>query len=237
MDNEIEWPPLPEIIANDPQAEVKKLAYQAKLDVIKAKRQVELDIHKVQFAANIEREKADWAHEYNIDKAIHDSYLEVAKKEVDRRVARAEFVQKMAAAVSGLYVAVLALSFTIGKEVNRPLPAQGIIPTFFLGMSIVFVTMHFAYVEKPGIISADKPVGILREDQRQRRNTFIRWAVNPSLQRLYFLHTSILSLASGVIFLPAPYIAAQGCLMWIFAGIILVATFLMPVFFRRKTKI
>jgi hypothetical protein len=174
IEDELQWPPLPDVAMNDPQADVKKLLYQTKLDVIKAAKQAAIDIHKAQIAADAEREKADWANEYAMAQAVHNAYLEVAKKEGERRIARGEFIQKVSAAIGSAYIAVLALSFAVSKEGNKPLPAQGIIPTFFLGMSVVFMTIYLAYLEKPGTTTEEIPVGLLAEDQRQRRNVFIK---------------------------------------------------------------
>jgi hypothetical protein len=193
IDDEFNWPPLPDITPNDPKAEVKKLLYQAQVDVIKAEKQVDLEIHKGQMAADVEREKAIQANEYSMAQAVHNAYLEVAKKEVERRIARSEFIQKVAAAVGSAYVAILALSFTVSKEINRPLPAQGIIPTVFLGMSVVFATIYLAYLENLDSPPEGSYGGRFRESQRLRRNAFIKWAIEPSLHRLYFLHVSILN--------------------------------------------
>lgn len=132
-----DWPALPEVVKDEPQKGVKEALYQAKLDAIKADRNAAIEVEKASVAADIEREKAGWASEYVQAQAFYNAYIEVAKEQIDRSTARAEFVQKAAGAVGAAYTAVLALSFALGQTGTNPLPGRGIIPTIFLGLSIV----------------------------------------------------------------------------------------------------
>src|SRR5262245_36872168 len=127
----IVWPDPISVSPNDPQADGKKLLYQAQLDELKADHAAEIalakatvdaaiEIEKREATAKLERQKADWANEYAQAQAVNSAYLEVAKGALDRATSKATFVQGAAAAISGAYVGVLGLSFAV-KDV-KPLP-------------------------------------------------------------------------------------------------------------------
>lgn len=150
-DPEIIWPPLPGATTNDPQFELKKLLYQAQLQTINAR-----------YEAVLEHDKALRASDYPLEEALFNAYLDVAKGQLDRARANAEFVVKAASTIGGAYALVLGLSFSINKDVNHPLPSRGLAPTIFLGLSIVLATAYLAYITRPkpfrGPVSSPPPL-------------------------------------------------------------------------------
>jgi hypothetical protein len=233
-----------------------KARKQVAVDIDKARRQVAVDIDKARqdaaiqaekdrVTANTDREKADWTNEYTQAQGFYTAYIEVAKNQIERAITRAEFVQTAAAAIGGAYTTVLALSFAVDEFA---LPARGILPTMFLGLSIVLAAAYLAYISLPNKVPEFRSNGTLDSRQRVRRNTFINWAGAPVNPQSYLLQMAVFSLAFGVAFLPAPYIKASnlgtealtvpvtsepligGTLIWVLAGIAFVLTFVLPFF-------
>jgi hypothetical protein len=215
--SENRWPTLPEVGKNDPQAEVKKVRYQAELDDVKATQQ-----------ADIEREKASWANEYTLRQADLNAYVEVAKGQIERSRAGAQFVQTAAAAISGAYVAILGLSFAVSDELSSPLPARGIAPTIFLGLSIALTTVYLAYLTKPKEVAGAVPQDLLYEMQRERRDAFIRWTKATVLARVKWLQSAVVSLALGVAFLPVAYLPIGNIVVWILVALGVGSALLLP---------
>jgi hypothetical protein len=212
---ETDWPALPELTKDDPQAEVKKFLYQAKLEVFKAERQAALANEKAKLdagienekresSANIEREKAVVANDYAQAQAVNSAYLDVAKSSIERATARASFVQNAATAVGGAYVGILGLSFAVSQ--GKYLPARGICPTIFLGLAIFFAAAYLSFVTAPKDVPVTPSRGDYPDNQRQRRNSFLLWVRASTLQRRWFLQASVISLGIGVLLLPLPYL-------------------------------
>lgn len=203
MTEPVEWPPLPEVKSQDPQADVKKLLYQAQLDKIKMELQAGIDEDQATTTANLEREKAGWANEYALLQADYGSYAEVAKEQINRATARAQFIQTAAAAISSAYAAILALSFSV---TDRPLTAQGVAPTIFFGLSVVLVAVYLAFFTRPATLPPPRPQPRLADVQRERRDAFIRWTNSSVLVRVQWLHAAIISLGLGVALLPVAFL-------------------------------
>lgn len=207
MSNSVDWPPLPFIEEDDPQADVKKVLYQAQVDLVKAKAQAQLDEEKAERDKDTASDAADWANEYAQAQAVQNAYLEVAKGNLDRATAKANFVQGAAVAISGAYVAILGLTFASAN--GQPLPARGVIPTLFLGLAIVLAAAYSSFLTKLNDVQTLPSEGTLSDIQRQRRNSFIVWSRYPTLARRYLLQTSIISLGIGTLLLPVPYLSIQ----------------------------
>lgn len=216
-DLEIEWPPLPDVESGDPQIELKKLLYQAKLQVI-----------TTQQAADLERGEAFRANIYLLDQALHNAYIDVAKGHLDRVRARAEFVEKAAGTIGGAYALVLGLSFDVTKNSGAALPVRGLAPTFFLGLSIVFAAVYHAFITKPYEIKVLHLQGTPSKQIIDERKAFIEWISDIVIARSRWLQTAVISLGFGVIFLPAAFLAIQDIIIWIAVGLALLITLLFP---------
>jgi hypothetical protein len=219
MAQDVEWPDLPDIEKDDPQADAKLKLYQA-----------QLDHQAAETSADLERQKLGFSNEFAQAQAVNAAYLDVAKGQMDRAGTRGQFVQTAAAAVATVYSGVLGFAFAAGG--HKQLPARGAIPTFFLGLSIVLSAVFLSYLQVAPPTTGEAPTGGFVEDQRIRRNTFIEWTGKNALRRVYFLHCAVISLGFGVIFLASPYVggtdAKFNTFAFIAAGIALVLTFVIP---------
>jgi hypothetical protein len=226
-------PPLPEEESLDPATlnELKKIHYQARMDLLKLEYQHELEKARAELNDDLLQDQTSSAafmdNEYKMAQAIHNAYLDVARAEAGKATERAEFIQKAAAAISTVYVAVIGLSFGTGQYV-KPLPVQGVITTIFLGLAIFLSTAYVAYITKPNPEPGVHEARNFKELQLERLNVFIRWARSPVLRRIYLLQASVISLGIGIIFLPAAFLALDGryIVIWIISGLALV--FLLP---------
>jgi len=214
------------------KADVKKSLYQTQLDIFKADRQAELDRETARIAAEqqigSDQEKAFKENDYALGRALYSAYIDIAKGQIDRTRASAEFVQKAATAIGSIYTGVLALSFATDK--GQPLPIQGIAPAVFMGVAIVLSTAFLAYITKPQDVTQETTFTIPLQ-QRADRDTFIRYTQASALQRMYLLQTSVISLGIGILLLPIPYLALQS--MQLLAAVVvilygLLLTFLVP---------
>ncbi len=215
--------------------DINKAQRQVAVDMDKARQEAAIEAEKVRVAANTEREKADWTNEYTQAQSFYNAYIEVAKSQIERAIARAEFVQTAAGAIGGAYTAILAFSFAVGT--TEALPARGLLPTIFLGLAIVLAAGFLAYMSSPREVAEHTSKGTLDSRQRERRTTFINWTGAPIDPQSYLLQASVFSLAFGLAFLPAPYIKVNpldtsvltgGKLLWLLAGIAIILTFLLP---------
>jgi len=233
MTEKITWPELPEVSANDPQANVKLELYKAQLDLIKAHHQAEINREKDRSQAVVDKQSADYANEFTTFQEVYKGYIEVAKKEIDRSLQRADFVQKVAAAIATAYASILALSFSVAK--NTSLPVTGIAPTLFLGLSFFLAAVYVSYLTEPGTVKPEAPCGTLRGSQLSRRNTFILWTRRAIMRRKYFLQASVVSLGIGIFFLPAPYLDID-MVLWLIVVIGIALTFLVPLIIERPQR-
>jgi hypothetical protein len=218
--------PQPDISANDSKdlLEFKKLRYQAELDIYKANHAASIALAKAEEA------KAFWQNEYTQAQAVQAAYLDVGKGALDRAAARAEFVQKAAAAVSTAYAGILALTYTATSTATsrNVLPVRGLVPAFFLGLSIALVAAYLSFLTKVGQTVQAPETGIVPFDQLQRRNDFLEWTRRPTQKRLYALQVAILSLALGALLLPLPFLNMADKTALIIGGVGLLFILLIP---------
>jgi hypothetical protein len=210
--------PLPKPKPNTPdqQWEVDKLEYQTELNLYLEQKKSELAGEATQAKAIEDTRTAAYANEYATYQEAYKAYIDLAKGQIDRSMQRADFVQKVAAAIATAYAAILALSFSV-TSTNAgvtPLPVTGIIPTFFLGLAFVLATVYVAFVTKPAEAVNKAPTGILRIDQDIRRDNFILWATVPAMARVHWLQAAVISLGVGVVCLPLPYISIDTTTSW-----------------------
>ncbi len=180
--------------------------------------------------ANVARETVDYANEYATFQEVYKGYIEVAKGGIDRSLQRADFVQKVAAAIGTVNAGILALSFS-AKD-GKVLPVTAVASAIFLGISFVMAATYVSFLTQPGKSIAEPTGGTLRMDQLARRNTFIVWTRNAVLRRRYCLQASVVSLGVGIFFLPAPYISI-GQFFWWLVVLGAVLTFLLPLAVER----
>jgi uncharacterized membrane protein HdeD (DUF308 family) len=226
-----QWPKW-EQVDQDTTGAAAAALYQAKLGATQAEYQSALDNDKASYAEklaelaamyqetlnrsgaladlNIERVKASLAHDHDMTLAVHNAYLEVGKNLLDRDSNRADFVQKAAGLISTAYAGLLALKFgtdTANGAVALPLTA--FVPTLFLALAILLSTAFLSFLTDPGSLNPPNYTGNSFVDQGVSRNSFILWARTGGLRRAWMLQGAVLSLAFGIVLVPAPFTRDQ----------------------------
>ncbi len=211
----------------------EKADHQNNLDIKKAQEQNTLDKDKADYQNNLDLQKATYENHFAIMQAVHNGYIEVAKGEWDRSLQRADFVQKVAAAIGTVYAAIIALTYSVGSASGVPLPITGMAPAIFLGLSFFLSAFYVAGFSKwthSDNIKLEPSGPLLPSEQDAQRNTFINWNNQGVLQRSEFLTASVVSLGIGVICLPLPYLSPKTILFGCVMGIGLFVLILTPVF-------
>jgi hypothetical protein len=130
--------------------------------------------------------------------------IEVAQKGLDRAQTGAQSTRNAAAAIGVLYSAVLGVTFSVDK----PLPARGAIPAFFLGLAIVMATVYEAFPWRPKKQpNFPEETGKPLYDQQTYSEAFVLWMTARVNLKAYALRVAILSLALGVAFLPVGFLS------------------------------
>jgi hypothetical protein len=193
MSEVVEWPPLPDIAVNDPQADVKKVLYEA---------QVQAALSQLQ--NNASSRAAAEEHDFATQAAVYQAYLDSTKAALDRSQSRAGFIQTAAAAVSTAYAAILGLLFKpdVTSAGSNPIGIAAITPTIFLGFSILLSAVYLAYLTKGRPVVGPRAGRAMPEDQQNRLDAFNRWVSAAVMSRVWFLHAAIFSFAAGVATLP-----------------------------------
>jgi len=217
----LDWPPPVETASGDPLADTTKALYQAQLQLIGIRQQGFIDHDKVVRASDSP-----------FHQAVFQAYLDVAKGQIDRSVTRTQFLTTAASAIGTVYTAIIGLSFGLGQP-NHTLPATGIAPAIFLGLSIALAAYYLAYITSQTHLlnqtatTSMQPTASILPIQRlfEERNHLIEWVANTVVSRIHWLHAAVISLAIGIVFLPIPYVALPGWLIWlgVIVGILIVS--------------
>lgn len=231
----IAWPDPPAISADDPQADGKKARYTAQLQWALAEKQA------LAQASAGSRQSARSAYIYAVEQALTNAYINLATKAIDNAQARGQFVQTAASAIAAIYSGILALSFSVGKDVAAgvgKLPVEGLVPDFFMGLAIVLAAIFLGYIEQQRDLPGPRGSGNDLEALVEERNAFLRYAGEYIRPRLYFLHAAVVSLGAGIISLPSAYLAgaaqplvgtlSASATIWIAALVALVLVFSLP---------
>jgi hypothetical protein len=88
---------------------------------------------------------------------------------------------------------------------DRPLPARGVIPAFFLGLAVVCASYFIAWL--PDADAKADEAGAGDTQSEKLANTFIAWVTRAALARHKWLRASVVALAAGLLFLPAPFLS------------------------------
>jgi hypothetical protein len=179
--------------AGDAESELKVLegrvaARKARIEAAIARAQAKVD--------------ADIAQNADFQKAL----IETAKGVLDRARTGADTVQKTAGTVGTLYAAVLAVSFSVA---DRPLPARGVLPAFFLGISLVFAASYLAYLNRKdpqeGLHTSKRWLAGL-DGQFQRVTFLLAWSRLSAQRRAPLLQSALVALGLGVVLLPIAFV-------------------------------
>lgn len=224
---DLDWPAPPGDTGADPALALALFSAQL----------AEVAMRRARHAATIERdlqteeaafyEAREWELEVKAreeDAALshteHDAYLEVAKGSIERARSGAEAARNAAAAIGGLYVGVLGVSFA-ATDGGTPLPARGVIPAAFLGLAVAFATAYVALL-RPGNVRDVTAADIdLASIQAARVAAFISWTSELSSRNAWALHAAVFSLGVGVASLPLPFVEWDHWTVWGLAGVAL----------------
>jgi hypothetical protein len=238
MSDQIDWPDPKDI----PGADLER--YKAELDFEQTKYQNRIDRENARAAANLEREKAGFTGEYASILEVDKAYIEVAKGQIERSIDRADFIQKVSAAIGTVYIGILGLTYNAavstvsntlsGEEVKaaldlRLLSITGMAAPIFLALSFFLSAVYVAYLTEPD--EKVKPIpsdGSLLGNQRARRDSFVRWTTFSVMKRKYWLQASVISLGFGIVLLPTPYLDVTDTDVPALIIVGIVSTFLLP---------
>lgn len=224
--------------AADVDREKARVATEA--DLAKASLAASVAARAAQDAADVEVVKADRTHYLANLAAVYAARLEVAKGTIDRARARAEFIEKAAAAIASLYTGVLALVFTVtGSADTTPanrLPSRGVLPAAFLGLAIVLSVVYLAFITRGQGVTGAASKGNPRDDQKDELDAFVRWTSTTALRRREFLQAAVLSLALGVVFLPVAFLDINNNAAFYAAGGAIVTSLVVLVVIARVDR-
>src|SRR5580765_4158084 len=130
-----------------------------------------LEVRKKRTDAEIANAKADRDAALASNQKFYEAVFDVAKGSIDRARESADFVQKGASALVAIYGAVLGVAFSVS---DRPLPARGIIPAFFLGLAVVCASYFIAWLPDADA-KADEADATGETQGEKLANTFITW--------------------------------------------------------------
>jgi hypothetical protein len=141
-----------------------------------------------------------------LGKLFHESLSEIAKDAIERSRDSAKYVQTASAAIAAIYTGVLGLVFSV---TNNPLPIRGIAAAVFLGLSVALATAYLAYITKAPP-QPMYPGGTSLGELQLNRTAFLTNWVNAIINdRRWAIRASVLSLALGVAFVPAAFVATH----------------------------
>jgi hypothetical protein len=168
---------------------------------------------KARIEAAISRAKAkadaDIAQNADFQKAL----IEIAKGVLDRARTGADTVQKTAGTIGTLYAAVLAVSFSVA---DRPLPARGVLPAFFLGIALVLAASYLAFLNRKdpqgGVRTSGRWPGGL-DGQFQRVTFLLAWSRVSARRRAPLMQSALVALGIGVILLPIAFVSVPASLV------------------------
>lgn len=220
----VNWP----VAGSSPQeaeAELAKLLYQAQLDEAKARLQAELDELKARWRdeaqkATERRQLAATrlenrvAAEDALRGKIHDAYLEIGKQAMERSLTRASFLATTASALSTIYTGLLALVYSVGGDVPNPMPASGIAPAAFLGLSLVLSVVYVSYLHGSSSRRLVIPAGLGPRMQETRLLSFLTWIASGAFSRAWALRIAVISMGVGVFLMPLPFLQISDRNRW-----------------------
>jgi hypothetical protein len=159
---------------------------------------------KALFDAKLARVQKDSDGVAEVDQEFFKSIFAVAQQSIDRARDGADTVQKAAAAIAALYTSLLGVVFSVQ---DHPLPSRGIIPMLFLGLAILASTAYLAYLTRAKAVDVLTPAPSSFQQKLERARSFIEWTRTVVEHNSYLLKLSVVALAVGLVFLPAPFVS------------------------------
>ena len=223
-DDQQTWPTPPEDIP-EAKADLEKTLYTAQVQSFAD-----------QLKTISERSNARFTNYDTFNQTLNSAYLDVAKGQLDRAISRAEFLEKAAGTIAGLYTGLLGFLYNADTTKGKPFPVVGIMPTIFLGLSIVLAAVYLSYITHPKPIETSEPSALFDQQMINDRDDFISWTSEVVLQRVYWLQSAVISLGFGIIFLPVAFLNVEAPYVWLSAALSLALIVLFPILLSRLTK-
>ncbi|MCO5216524.1 MAG: hypothetical protein M9953_11085 [Thermomicrobiales bacterium] len=230
------WPDLPQPQNNEEFTDPEKERYKTLLAAHTANVEKQLGKHysdrqhdeaievinlNAEIAARVAEETREYERQVANDAfrneslmTFYSAYIDVAKGAVDRQQKHGELIQAAAIAIGTLYTGMLAYIYVSADKATKQsadlgqlLPARAIIPTVFLGVSIVlamaYVAFRMAVVETAESQPGEADILPRLEGERNR---YVEWAVQPPGWRVRLVQLSIISLGFGVASMPLGFV-------------------------------
>lgn len=221
------WPQPP----NEPGAEkdFATILYQAQIDTAKARYLAEIEEVKARWRDEAtelaERRKQEAARqdvalatEDKFREAVHNAYLDVAKSTLERSLQRANFVTAAAGTIGTSYAALLALVYSVSSTNPNPLPARGIVPAVFLGLSFLLSAIYVGFIRSGTTKGHFIPSGVGGQIEERRMVFFLYWAIGGAMRRAWALRAAVVSLGVGVALIPLPFLQVPRQASWFAMG-------------------
>jgi VIT1/CCC1 family predicted Fe2+/Mn2+ transporter len=193
-------------LEREKQLDAEETARASARELTKLATEHELALDTAEDAALTAAQQTQLDAEAELGKLFHQSISEVATGSIERSRDSAKYVQTAAAAIAALYTGVLALVFSVTDD---PLPVRGVAAAVFLGLAVALATAYLAYITR----AAQPPMyaggSSLSELQLNRTGFLTTWVNAIINERRWALRASILSLAIGVAFIPAAFVATH----------------------------
>lgn len=186
------------------ERELRKLSRQQDLDLAKLDREHANARDTAEDAATTELQKSRWQAELELGKAFHEKLGELAVGSIERSRDSAKYIQTAAAWIATLYTGLLALVFSV---TDNPLPIRGAYAAAFLGLAVALAAAYLAFITKPDKVKPYEGGGSLTELQLNRTAYLFRFVNATVGDRRWAIRASVVSLAIGVAFIPAAFVA------------------------------
>lgn len=191
--------------------ECQKILLTKRLEAEEAERVRRHDLAKQHDAAaaalRAKAEEARLTGEWQLVNAYHQTLAEVSKGSIDRARDGAKYVQTAATAIAALYTGALGLVFSV---TDNPLPLRGVLAPVFLGLSIALATAYLAFITRPPAVPLELDGRSPVQYQYARTAHLTRWIAATVRNRRWAIRASVVSLAFGVAFMAAPFVASGG---------------------------
>ncbi len=180
------------------------LAFERELK--KLDKEHELTLDTAEDTATTDLQKARWQNEFDLSKLFHEKVSQLAEGSIERSRDSAKYVQIAASAILAIYTAMLGLVFS---ATANPLPIRGIYPAIFLALAIALAVGYLAFITDPDKVDFYDGGESLTEQQMNRTRYLVKWVSATVRDRRIAIRASVVSLAIGAAFIPAPFVSGS----------------------------
>lgn len=137
--------------------------------------------------------------------AVEAAQIAVLTSTIERGRDGAKTIQTASTAIAALYSGVVGVVFSVADK--RPMPLRGVLPVMFLGAAIIFSTAFLAWFGSTGWTRGFPTSPSDATGLRTARVGWLNdWVSLGVLRKAWTLRLATLSLACGLVFLPAAFV-------------------------------